>query len=283
MPEPEHRVEKNVVYGMYSGLALLLDVHHPDEPNGYGVIHVSGSGWTAPLSRDAWQLKDSPHVMLEAWPLVKAGYTVFTVNHRATPRFRYPDPVLDVQRAVRFVRSSAERFGIDPERIGAIGGSSGGHLVSMLALTDGEGDPKASSSIDRLSSKVQCAVVRAVPSDVTADVRGVTSLILLGFSLDPRVGKESKEMRLAVEASPITYVSDDDPPMLLIHGDADEIVPIDNSRSLKAKLEAAGVPTEFVTVPGGGHRPDFPGTDQDLADIYANGVRWMDAHLKGHK
>lgn len=274
-PEPEHRIEKNVVFGMYSGLALLMDVHHPDEPNGYGVIHVSGSGWSAPLSADARQLKHSSHVRLEGWPLIKAGYTVFSINHRAAPRFRYPAPVEDVQRAVRFVRANADKYKIDPDRIGAIGGSSGGHLVSMIALMDGEGNPDDPSPINRLSSKVQCAVVRAVPADMTGG-----SLLLLGFRVR---GEETEEVIIAREASPVSHVSADDPPMLLLHGDADEVVPIEGAQKLTGKLEEAGVPTKLITVKGAGHGPSFRGTDQDLDDIYANAVRWMDRYLKTGK
>ncbi len=105
----QSRVERNVVYGMYSGLALLMDVHHPDTPKGLGVIYVPGSAWQAPLGYGASGLKDSnyPPAWLEA--LLRGGYTVFTINHRATPRFHYPEPVEDVQRAVRFVRHNAKR------------------------------------------------------------------------------------------------------------------------------------------------------------------------------
>src|SRR5687767_5177862 len=134
---------ENVVYGMYSGLALLMDVYAPEgEANGHGIVHISGSGWGAPLGLDARQLKEAGHVEIEARPLVAAGYTVFSINHRATPRFPYPAAVEDAQRAVRFVRHHADRFGIRADRIGAIGGSSGGHLVSMLGVLDGDGDPE---------------------------------------------------------------------------------------------------------------------------------------------
>ena len=94
------RVEQNVVYGMYSGLALLMDVHHPAEPNGVGVILIWGSGWHGPTTYDARQLKrrSVPKIFLDV------GYTVFAINHRNAPRFRYPAAVEDVQRAVRFVR-----------------------------------------------------------------------------------------------------------------------------------------------------------------------------------
>src|SRR6266542_1309781 len=107
---------ENVVYGMYSGLGLLMDVYLPElgRANGYGLVHICGSGWSAPLGLDARQLKEAGHVEVEALPLVEAGYTVCSINHRATPRFTYPAPVEDAQRAVRFFRNNAARFGIRP-------------------------------------------------------------------------------------------------------------------------------------------------------------------------
>ncbi len=98
-------VQKNVVYGMYSGLALLMDVHRPEKQNGYGVIFVPGSGWHASLAYDAVPVKET---QITTWgPLVRAGYTVLAINHRASPGFHYPAAVEDVQRAVRFVRHHA--------------------------------------------------------------------------------------------------------------------------------------------------------------------------------
>ena len=120
-------VEPNVVYGMYSGLALLLDVHRPPAPNGYGIIFISGSGWQAPTGYDATPLKQN---QIPVWgpSLLAAGYTVFALNHRAVPRFHYPGAVEDVQRAIRFVRHNAKTWRIDGTRLGGMGGSSGGHL-----------------------------------------------------------------------------------------------------------------------------------------------------------
>ena len=94
------KVDRNVVFGMYSGLALLMDIYYPENPNGYGIIHISGSGWTRPLSLDAGMLNHSGHVKIEGEMFVEAGYTLFSVNHRAVPRFIYPAAVEDVQRAV---------------------------------------------------------------------------------------------------------------------------------------------------------------------------------------
>ena len=131
------RVETNVVYGMYSGLALLMDIYFPEKPNGHGIIFIPGSGWHARLSYDARPLKNAvsdrldPFQRMLAQELINAGYTVFVINHRAAPRFRYPAAVEDSQRAVRFIRYNANRFGINSDRIGGVGYSSGGHLVRL--------------------------------------------------------------------------------------------------------------------------------------------------------
>jgi acetyl esterase/lipase len=278
-------VERNVVYGMYSGLALLMDVYRPERPNGLGLIHISGSGWSAPLGLDARPLKERPAVEIEALPLVAAGYTVCTINHRATPRFTYPAAVEDAQRAVRYFRHHASAYGIDPRRIGAIGGSSGGQLVSLLGVLDGAGDPDDESPINRQSAGVQCVVARAVVSDFLT-FAGPLGAVFLGASLrldldrgaslplDPALG--SPEYRLAKEASPITHVSAGAPPFLLIHGDADQTVPFAQSEAMATALKGAGVPVKLIAVPGGPHGPGIIGAPAIAAEIRA----WFDDHLK---
>jgi acetyl esterase/lipase len=272
------RVESNVIYGMYSGLALLLDVHYPEQPNGYGLIHISGSGWRAPLGLDASPLKESGHVQIEGQPLVEAGYTLFTINHRATPRFHYPAPVEDAQRAVRYVRYHAERYGIDPDRIGAIGGSSGGHLVSMLGVLDGRGDPEDESPINRLSASVQCVVARAAPSTfMTAWASVGAPSMLLGAVVSPDADPGSIEYRRAREASPIAHVAPGTPPFYLVHGEADDVVPIAHSEAMAEALRDAGVPVQFRRVPGVGHGPGLLADPALRAEVRA----WFDEHLRG--
>ena len=139
VPSTQARVDRNVVYGMYSGLALLMDVYRPEQPNGIAVVAVQGSGWYSPMRYDASQLKASREVTSHAERFAAAGYTVFAINHRQAPRFRYPAPIEDVQRAVRFIRFHASE-GITSDRIGAWGSSSGGHLVELLGTMDGKGD-----------------------------------------------------------------------------------------------------------------------------------------------
>src|SRR5215831_11920486 len=161
-----NNVERNVVYGMYSGLALLMDVFHPEKTNGHGIVYINGSGWHSPMAYGAAPLKDLPLGIPYAEALQHAGYTVFAINHRQAPRFRYPAAIEDAQRAVRFVRHNSKRFDISPARIGAAGGSSGGHLVSLLGTLTGEGDPDDQDPVNRESARVQCVVARAAPVDL---------------------------------------------------------------------------------------------------------------------
>ena len=269
---------ENVVYGMYSGLALLMDVYVPaaGRANRYGLVHISGSGWGAPLGLDARPLKEASHVEIEVLPLVEAGYTVGTINHRATPRFAYPAAVEDAQRAVRFMRHHAARFEIRADRIGAIGGSSGGHLVSMLGVLDGAGDAEDESPVNRESAAVQCVVARAAPASfLTMPAQTGAATVFLGA----RTGGAtpgSIEHRRAVEASPVSHVRAGAPPFLLIHGDADTTVPIGQSEEMEEKLRQVGGTVRLIRVPGGVHGPGIVKDPAIAAEIRG----WFDQHLK---
>lgn len=273
---PAKKVDRNVIYGMYSGLALLLDVYYPETPNGLGVIHISGSGWTKPLGLDAGLLNHQGHVKLECAALVEAGYTIFSINHRAVPRFPYPAAVEDTQRAVRFIRYHAEQYNIDPNRIGAVGGSSGGHLVSMLGTLDGTGDPEDESPINQVSAKVQCVVARAAPTNF---LEGGVGLFFLNIRDGALRNTKSIEYKKAKEASPITYVSADDAPFLLLHGDKDDVVPFKLSEMMEEALQQVGVPVRLLNVKGAGHGPSFRGAI-DPPDFDQERLDWLNKHLK---
>jgi acetyl esterase/lipase len=276
------RVEKNVLYGMYSGAAMLLDVHYPGKSNGLGVIFIAGSGWNAPLGYAALPLKESPQVDMYVPSLLQAGYTVFTLTHRATPTFRYPAPLEDVQRAVRFIRHNAARFAIDPARLGGMGGSSGAHLVSLLATLDGAGEASDPDPVNRQGAKLQCAVARAAPTDLThmnATLGGPLVSLLLGARVDDATPKNSIEYKTAWAASPVNYVSADDPPTLLIHGDADRTVPFHQSELLEAALKQVNVPVKLIRIEGADHGPDFPGA-KNPPDYKAEMVKWFDTYLR---
>jgi acetyl esterase/lipase len=274
------RVEKNVIYGMYSGLALLMDVHHPAKPNGYGVVFISGSAWQAPTTYGATPLKEQ---QIGIWgpPLLRAGYTVFAINHRAAPRFHYPAAVEDVQRAVRFVRHHAAEYGIDGSRLGGVGGSSGGHLIGLVALLAAPGIPDDADAVNREPATVQAVVLRAAPGDL----RTVGSASGIVASFMERVPDQTPEDRLVyAAASPITHVSKSSPPVLLMHGDADDVVPYQQSVAMEAALKAAGVDVKLLTIAGGKHGPDFaprggpPHPQLPLA--FSEAVGWLDSHLR---
>ena len=282
-PSARAAVDENVVYAMRGGLAMLMDVHYPERSNGLGIVFISGSGWHAPLTYDASPLKASGFARLYVPPLNSAGYTVFVVNHRAAPRYGYPMPLEDGQRAVRFVRRHADRYGIDRDRIGGVGGSSGGHLISMLGVLDGNGYSSDPDPVERESAKLQAVVARAAPTDLTqfkGRFSSASVASLIGMRLGQRDGPGTQEYRTYRKASPSAYVSPDDPPFLLLHGTADDRVPYAQSENFAARLAADGVGAELVRIEGGGHGPSFPGAT-DPPDYLDAMVRFFDAELSG--
>ncbi len=275
------RVEKNVIYGMHSGLALLMDVHVPPQPNGYAVIVIAGSGWHMPLAYGSGGLKERAASTRYVERLIEAGYTLFAINHRAAPRFRYPAAVEDAQRAVRFVRHHAKDYGIDPARIGGFGGSSGGHLVSMLGTLDGAGDAEDPDPVNRQSSRLQCVVAAAAPSDLgrIRTERGLAAVTSFIGIPAPGASPGSAEHKTFRSASPVTHVSADDAPMLLMHGDADETVPFEQSELMDAALRQAEVQVVLLRIAGAGHGVNFEGATNP-PDYLSEMVRWFDRHLR---
>ena len=246
------RVDRNVVYGVYSGLALLMDVHIPAEPNGKGVVFIQGCGWHSPDKWNAHQLKSGGAIEALAKPLAKSGFTVFTINHRTSPRFRFPAHLQDAQRAVRWVRQHADKYGIDAGNLAAVGGSSGGHLSLLLGLLPENGDRTSADRIARQSSKVACVVALAPPTDLTADDWPTeTATVVSSFIGKPRWPQTPKEY---YDASPVSHVErHGGTKFLLIHGDSDAIVPYSQSSLLAERLKAAGAAVQLVTQKGVGH------------------------------
>jgi acetyl esterase/lipase len=275
----QEKVDSNVVFGMYSGLALLMDVRYPESPNGYGVIIIKGSGWHTDFGYDARQLK-APR---SAWAdiieaLLDAGYTLFDINHRAAPRFRYPAAVEDAQRAVRYVRHNAKKFAIEATNIGAFGGSSGGHLVCLLGVLDGYGNPADPDSVNHTSSKVQCVVAWFPVTDIRRRIESATTTSFMGMRLSRRDSSSQIHLKY-VAASPISYATSDDAPLLMVHGDADPVVPFEQSQLMYEELYKAGVEVKLLPVPGGGHGVRFRGATNP-PDYIQETVQWLDLYLK---
>lgn len=270
-------VEKNVVYGMYSGLALLMDVYRPDKPNGSGVIFVAGSGWHTSLEYGAGALNDT---QIQIWgpPLVEAGYTVFAINHRAAPGFRYPAAVEDVTRAVRFVRHHAKRFGVSPARLAGVGGSSGAHLVGLVAMLAAPGIADDPDLVNREPATLQAVVLRAGRFDLRTTPIGEAAASFMGTLPGDPSGR-----RLYTAASPIAHVTPAASPTLLLHGDSDDVVPFEQSLAMEKALRGAKVPVRLVRVEGGEHGPTLgtPGNPHPrLPEMFTEMVGWLNRHLQ---
>ena len=260
-----------------------MHAYRPDRPNGIGILHIAGSGWHSPLAADAPQQKASRQVEVFGAPLVKAGYTVFAVNHRTAPLNKYPAQLEDVERAVRFIRAHAARWSIDPERMGGIGGSSGGHLTLMLGVFSTTGDPQDPDPVNRESARLQAIVPWAAPTDLVmlnGEYGQGTFGSLFGMRLMARDPQSSRQFKAYRDASPIHHVSPDDPPALLIHGDADRVVPLRHSEMIAARMRATDIAVEVLVIPGGGHGALFPGESADAPDYAQAAVDWFDRHLR---
>jgi len=280
--KPATPVERNVIYGMQSGAALLLDVYRPARANGFGVVFIAGSGWQASPAYGARPIKET---QIDLWgpPLVAAGYTVFAINHRGAPAFHYPAALEDVQRAIRFVRANAGQYGIDPAKLGGLGGSSGGNLIALAALRAAPGIGDDPDAVNREPATLQAIVLRAAVTDLRSLPTPEGAYYVVSYMETPP-GDSPLAKALYEAASPVTQVATGAPPMLLIHGDADALIPYQQSVAMEAALRKAGSPAKLVNVPGGVHGADFGAGGKARAEwpnYYGETVAWFDQYLRG--
>jgi acetyl esterase/lipase len=271
----ENTRTRDVVYGHKFGMALTLDVLKPAKPNGAGVIFIVSGGFVSDLSKVEAGLFGPARYM----PLLQRGYTVFLVCHGSQPKFTVGEIVADIHRSVRFIRVHAKEYGVDPDRLGITGVSSGGFLALTIGTKGTPGDPNANDAVDRASSRVQ-AVGCFCPSSDLVDY-GKTGRCVLEyepvkfawhvFGLE---GKSRDEQIKALrELSPFDFISKQTPPTLIIHGDADPLVPYEQSERFDAKLAENGVPHRLVTRKNAGH------VWLDIAKDFAVVADWFDKYL----
>lgn len=286
-PGPHTRTT-DVIYGRKFGMALLMDVYRPKkDANGAAIVVVVSGGWVS--SNEPLDPKLLNAILQE--PL-KRGYTVFAVYHGSQPKFTIPEVIADINRAVRYIRAHAADYQIDGDRLGITGGSAGGHLSLMLGTAGDAGDPKSKDPVERVSSRVQAVACFFPPTDFLnyggKDKNAFAPGGIIHFlraavdvrEFDPktqmleRVTDEKKQTELLRKISPISHVSAGSAPTLIVHGDADGLVPIQQSEAFVARLKEAGVPTELIVKKGVGHV---------LAGMEAEQIRcidWFDKHLK---
>ncbi|MBV7336021.1 prolyl oligopeptidase family serine peptidase [Chloroflexi bacterium TSY] len=270
----EYQVESNIIYGMVSGTALLGDLYRPSHPNGIGLLHISGSGWHAPTTYDAHPLNSSGHVDIYVKPLAARGFTIFTINHRAAPTFTYPAALHDAQRAIRFFRYNADDYGFRSAYMGAMGGSSGGHLVSLVGVLSEQSTSNADDPVERMDASVQCVVARAPATDLVRLAQNERVVSFMGKSIDATLEAHACYQ----EASPLIHVSEKSPPFMLIHGTADSVVPLEQSLLMENALKAKGVPIRLIEVEGAEHGPHLPGAI-NKPDLISEISNWFEQHL----
>lgn len=237
---------RTVTYCTDGGVALAMDVAVPTTRASAAApvaLYVHGGGW------EHGDRKSGGFLDQLRPQLLRAGFVVASIDYRLAPRYPWPAQIIDSKCAVRFLRAHALTYGIDPERIGVWGGSAGGHLVSMLGTADVSAGFDVGEWLDE-SSRVQAVVDLFGPTDLTATgwERDPTEVIHDVFGVAAGTSSD-----VLTRASPVTYVSRDDPPFLVLQGDADHTVPASQSQEFAARSKAAGVDVQLVMVHDGPH------------------------------
>jgi dienelactone hydrolase len=280
------RITPDVAYGHKFGMALTFDMYQPKKQNGAGVLLINSGGYRSNFANFYKEIPEGLCLVtkedLEQMtpnlrgnniePLLAKGITVFVVRHGSRPKFGMSEIVADLRRAVRFVRFHADEYGVDKERIGIWGGSTGGHLSLLLGLTAEIGISEATEEFEKGSGRI-AAVVAYFP--ITDLKRHAEYKISTGkpYPEDHPVKHLTAEQ--FKEFSPLYFASSDDPPTLIVHGDQDTAVPIIEGESMHQVLLKAGVQSKFITIPGAGHGFFDKDADQALAET----VNWFENYL----
>lgn len=276
---------ENVVYGMVSGTALLMDVYVPVKSNHKAIIYIIGSAWGFPFPTDYDQPPLKDDIILDSnyigkWEksLVQNGFTVFVINHRFAPRFQYTDIIEDCRRAVRYVRYHAKDFQVDPNHIGAMGHSSGANLASMLGVS--ESNYISKDPVDSVSSRVQAVVTLAAPFNLADINRPGDSALANDYMLSAIAAymgslPELKRGEFILsgkykDASPFALVTKDDAPTLIYYSDNDPVIPVRQEKDMYEKLLQNNIPAKISVSHNAMHEP-IP----DMEEV----CKWFEKYL----
>jgi acetyl esterase/lipase len=236
-PQPGVQVLRDLEYVQGGHERNRLDLYLPEKASRPVpvILWVHGGGWTG------GDKSNGP-----AFRFATKGYAVAAINYRFSQHATFPAQIYDCKAAVRWLRANASKYGLDADHIGAWGSSAGGHLVALLGTTAGVKELEGPGGNAEHSSRVQAVVDWFGPTDfLTVGAKDTRTRLLGG---DPQTNKEA-----AIKASPVTYVSKDATPFLIMHGDQDRTVPIGQSEAFAKALKKAGADATLVVVKGGKH------------------------------
>ncbi|MFC1735071.1 alpha/beta hydrolase fold domain-containing protein [Candidatus Hydrogenedentota bacterium] len=237
------RVETDVPYGKGSDRTLLLDVFRPENAEGPlpGLVCIHGGGWRNGS-------KEQPRPIVTG--IAKRGFVCVSIMYRLSAEAVFPAAFEDSKCAVRWFRANAERLGVDPERIGAMGFSAGGTLTALLGVTNGIKEFEGTGGNEGVSSDVQAALNFFGPTDMLEmGLSGrADNAAGLWIGADPR-----EDPGAFLRASPLSYVSKNSVPFLFWHGTEDALVPLEHSTLMKDALKKVGVHAEMFPIDGLGH------------------------------
>jgi acetyl esterase/lipase len=256
-------VEEGITYSKAGDQELKLDLAKPEGDGPFpAIVFIHGGGWMG---------GERAHFRPLAEEAAKKGYVGITISYRlmkfdrekketTTAEPIFPAQIHDCKAAVRWLRAHAEKYHVDKNRIGVAGGSAGGHLSLLVGLTDKSDKLEGEAGYADQSSRVQAVVNIFGPTEMASCHAGSSVAWIFRLFMG---GTPDETPKVYKAASPVTYVSKDDPPVLTIHGDQDKLVPVAQAKLLDEKLKAAGVDHELLILEGQGH--GFGGESQKQA------------------
>jgi acetyl esterase/lipase len=242
---------RTITYCVEGGQPLAMTLFAPSTAGTSrpAVLEVHGGGWQH--GARLLSLSESG----TASDLVDAGFVVASIDYRLAPANPWPDQIVDVKCAVRYLRAHADDLGIDPDRIAALGTSAGAQLASLLGTTGSSALWDTGPYPDE-SSAVEAVVDEFGPADLDAGGWPAGSIAMIHRVFGAAPGTTSPVL---AQASPVAHVSAGDPPFLIVQGTDDQVVPMTQSEQLAAQLRTDHVPVDLVLVDGGRHGLETPG------------------------